>query len=216
MKFLFLSAFLSLPFWGLIANRSESAPAGITNMKLQLLRQIEKVDAERRKNEEKIFKIIERFNPEMTESMRKEVAGEILEMSVKYPNLDVDLICATITHESARSWDPAIKSNAGAIGLMQIMPATGKWLARIEGIKWTSADNVLYDPVSNIRMGSRYLSALIEMYELDGGLAAYNGGGRRVELWLAHDKADGILWTETQNYVPQVLKLYDEFKGLSL
>ena len=137
-------------------------------------------------------------------------------MSVKYPNLDVNLICATITHESARTWDPKVVSKAGAMGLMQIMPATGKWLSKYEGISWTGAEEVLFDPIYNIRLGTRYLSALIETYDLEGGLAAYNGGDKRVKLWLANDKADGILWPETRAYIPFVLNLYDEFKSKSL
>ena len=50
----------------------------------------------------------------------------------------------------------------------------------------------------------------------EGGLAAYNGGDKRVKLWLANDKADGILWPETRAYIPFVLNLYDEFKSTSL
>ena len=55
---------------------------------------------------------------------------------------------------------------------------------------------------------------MIEMYDLEGGLAAYNGGGKRAALWLANNKADGILWAETQDYIPYVLKLYAEFRTL--
>ena len=99
---------------------------------------------------------------------------------------------------------------------MQIMPATGKWLSKYEGISWTGDKEVLFNPIFNIRLGTRYLSALIETYDLEGGLAAYNGGHKRVKLWLANDKADGILWPETRDYIPFVLNLYDEFKSKSL
>ena len=95
---------------------------------------------------------------------------------------------------------------------MQVMPETGKFLAKIEGLNWDSAEAVLFNPVYNIRLGSKYLSKLIEMYQVDGGLAAYNGGGRRAEMWLAHNRANGVLFKETQNYVPAVLSLYDEFR----
>lgn len=166
----------------------------------------------RRQAIDKIQKIIRRFNSGMDEATVAQLSDEILKMSVKYPNLDVDLICATITHESARTWEPKIVSRAGAMGLMQIMPSTGRWLAKYEGIEWKSAEDVLFDPILNIRLGTRYLSALIETYDLEGGLAAYNGGGKRVRIWLANDKADGILWKETRDYVPFVLGLYHEFK----
>jgi soluble lytic murein transglycosylase len=96
---------------------------------------------------------------------------------------------------------------------MQIMPGTGKFLARMAGLKWTSAEDILFDPVINIRLGCHYLSHLIELYEVDGGLAAYNGGGQKAALWLSKGRARGVLYQETQNYVPAVLALYDEFKN---
>ncbi len=167
-------------------------------------------------NEQKIVTIMNRFNKKMPAAMKQAIAGEILEMTFKYPNLDVDLICATITHESARSWNPKVVSKAGAMGLMQIMPRTGMWLARFEGVEWTSTEEVLFDPIQNIRLGTRYLSKLISTYDLEGGLAAYNGGWKRAKKWLANDKADGILWAETRSYIPHVLKLYDKYRGTAL
>lgn len=179
-------------------------------------RSVHDVDQTRQSTHRKIDAIIERFNSDMGKELRHQIADEIYEMAVKYPNLDVNLICATITHESGRSWDPRALSRAGAMGLMQIMPGTGKWLARIEGIEWTTEEEVLFNPIYNIRMGTRYLSALVEMYGLEGGLAAYNGGGKIAREWLENDKADDILFAETRSYIPFVLKLYDEFKKLSI
>ncbi len=167
-------------------------------------------------NEQKIVTIMNRFNKKMPAAKKQAIADEILEMTLKYPNLDVDLICATITHESARSWDPKVVSRAGAMGLMQIMPRTGKWLGKLEGVDWTSTEAILFDPIYNIRLGSRYLSKLINTYDLEGGLAAYNGGWKRAKKWLANDKADGILWAETSSYIPHVLKLYDEYRSTAL
>jgi len=174
------------------------------------------VDFVRQSSNQKVLRILNRFNPGLQKDLQQGIADEIYKMSVKYPNLDVNLICATITHESARTWDPKVVSKAGAMGLMQIMPATGKWLSKYEGISWTGDKEVLFNPIFNIRLGTRYLSALIETYDLEGGLAAYNGGDKRVKLWLANDKADGILWPETRAYIPFVLNLYDEFKSTSL
>ena len=167
-------------------------------------------------NEQKIIAIMTRFNREMPIEKKQAIADEILEMTLKYPNLDVDLICATITHESDRSWDPKVVSRAGAMGLMQIMPRTGKWLGKFEGVEWTSTEAVLFNPIYNIRLGTRYLSKLIHTYDLEGGLAAYNGGWKRAKKWLANDKAEGILWAETRSYIPNVLKLYDEYRSTSL
>lgn len=164
-------------------------------------------------NMKKVLSVLNRYNPAMSLEQKLAIANEITEASFKYSNLDVDLICATITHESAFTWDPQVVSKAGAMGLMQVMPATGKFLAKIEGVEWTSADDVLFDPVLNIRLGSRYLSSLIELYDIDGGLAAYNGGNKRVQMWLAQNKANGVLYQETEQYVPAVLSLYEEFRA---
>jgi soluble lytic murein transglycosylase len=180
------------------------------------LSEIHLVDINRQQAHQKVLQIIDRFNEEMSIEMKRAIADEVFEMSVKYPNLDVDLICATITHESGRTWDPKVVSNAGAMGLMQIMPNTGSWLSKYERIKWTTNEEILFNPIYNIRLGSRYLSALIETYDVEGGLAAYNGGPKRARMWLASNKADGILWNETQNYIPNVLKLYDEYKDSTL
>ncbi len=167
-------------------------------------------------NEQKIVTIMNWYNKKMPAAKKQAIADEILEMALRYSNLDVDLICATITHESARSWNPKVVSKAGAMGLMQIMPRTGKWLAKSEGVEWTSTEAVLFDPIHNIRLGTSYLSKLINTYDLEGGLAAYNGGWKRAKKWLANDKADGILWAETRSYIPQVLKLYDKYRGTAL
>lgn len=178
----------------------------------RLLSSIAEIDSIRRENYNKVISVIDRFNPDMPVAMKQDIAHEITDAAMKYENLDVDLICATITHETAFTWDPEIISPAGALGLMQVMPATGKFLARIAGMDWTTPQEVLFDPVTNIRLGSRYLSSLIEMYEIDGGLAAYNGGGKRAAMWLAQNRAHGVLYEETQNYVPAVLSLYESFR----
>ncbi len=189
---------------------------------LELGKSVQAIDALARfnnsyqNNEQKIVTIMNRFNKEMLPAKKQAIADEILEMTLRYSNLDVDLICATITHESARSWNPKVVSKAGAMGLMQIMPRTGKWLAKSEGVEWTSTEAVLFDPIHNIRLGTSYLSKLINTYDLEGGLAAYNGGWKRAKKWLANDKADGILWAETRSYIPHVLKLYDKYKSTVL
>lgn len=180
---------------------------------LQNLRAAMNVDSVRQYHIQKIMGIIDQYNHQLSSSLKYEIANEIYRMSVKYPNIDVDLICATITHESALTWRPTIKSEAGAMGLMQIMPTTGVFLAQAEGIPWVTPEDVLYDPIYNIRLGCRYLSLLIKSYDTDGGLAAYNGGEKRAALWIANNRNYAFLWEETRGYVPAVLKLYDKFKN---
>ncbi|HHM24102.1 MAG TPA: hypothetical protein ENJ23_03590, partial [Bacteroidetes bacterium] len=125
------------------------------------------IDSVRQYNIQKIMRIIDQYNKSMPSSTKYDIADEIYRLSLKYSNLDVDLLCAMITHESAKTWDPMITSQAGAMGLMQIMPVTGVFLAAEEGITWTSAEDILYDPIYNLRLGARYLSALIDMYGLE-------------------------------------------------
>ncbi len=215
MRVLSFQIFFTVFFLGALLGRQFSDERELVKFEASLkkLQAFVKADTERQVKQEKVIGIIDSFNPSMPLEMKQEIAGEIYNMSIKYPNLDVELLCATITHESARTWDPSVVSKAGAIGLMQIMPPTGEWLAKYENFEWKSAEETLVNPVYNIRMGSRYLSALIETYELDGGLAAYNGGEKRVGMWLAQNKLDSILWPETRKYVPSVLELYEEFRN---
>ncbi len=215
-----MKALLTVPFLlGLFSlnflfSESEhySANSEIANS-LKYLERLNNVNNELHLVRQKVVGIIDRFNRNMSEDEKIAIADEIYRMSIKYPNLDVDLICATITHESGCDWNPEAFSRAGAMGLMQIMPRTGKWLSRFEGIDWTNSEDILYNPIHNIRLGSRYLSYLKELYGLEGGLAAYNGGGVRVRKWIASGKDDNVLWAETRNYIPYVLKWYDEFKS---
>lgn len=179
---------------------------------INILKAAMNVDTMRQYQIQKIMALIERYNPAMPSGKKYEIADEIYKMSIKYPNLSVDLICATITHESALTWRPDVRSQAGAMGLMQIMPATGVLLAADEGIPWTTPQDILYDSITNIRLGCRYLSMLISLYELDGGLAAYNGGEKRAAMWLASGRDNRVLWEETRGYVPAVLKLYEQFQ----
>lgn len=183
---------------------------------LQDLRSQMNVDSIRQYSIQKVLAIIDRFNSSMEPNLKYDIANTVYEMSVKYPNLDVDLICATITHESGRTWDPQVESHAGALGLMQVMPPTGMFVAADEGLIWTSPHDVLFNPIYNIRIGCRYLSALISDYDLDGGLAAYNGGLRRAALWIKQGRPDGILWDETTKYIPSVIRIYNEYRQMTL
>lgn len=173
------------------------------------------IDDVRREQMSKIEWIIDQYNENMTENEKMNVAGVIVDMGIKYSNLDINLICATISRESA--WEPEIVSEKGAMGLMQIMPETGREISKYEGLEWTSAENVLYNPVTNIRIGSQYLSALIYDYEMKGGLAAYNGGMVKAEKWVQTDQENyRLLYSETRKYIPSVLDLYEKFQNKNI
>jgi soluble lytic murein transglycosylase len=182
---------------------------------LQDLRSAMNVDSVRQYSIQKVIAIVNRFNPNMDSATKYEIATTIYDMSVKYPKLDIDLICATITHESGRTWNPDVVSQAGAMGLMQVMPTTGMYISKYEEISWSSPEEILFDPVLNIRIGCRYLSSLVDEYDVDGGLAAYNGGEKRASLWVKSGHAAGILWDETSNYVPSVKNIYKQYREMN-
>jgi hypothetical protein len=174
------------------------------------------IDSARQQQVRKIIMIINRFNPEMPGNLKLDIASEIYTMSLKYSQLDVDLICATITHESAHRWDPEAVSFAGAMGLMQLLPTTARELTHEEGIIWTSSEETLFNPIYNVRLGCRYLASLVGKYGVEPGLAAYNGGEKQAKRWANGGMNHALLPRETAYYVPAIMKLYKNYRAMSL
>lgn len=104
-----------------------------------------------------------------------------------------------------------IKSPAGALGLMQVMPRTGRQVAKRLNIRWQGT-RTLVNPSLNVRIGSFYLAEQLERFGHPAlAAAAYNAGPHRVTQWLP-DKAQPLdVWvaavpfTETRNYIQRVL-----------
>ena len=114
------------------------------------------------------------------------------------------LLAAVIYQESKFKSDA--KSSSGAIGLMQLQPATAEGIAlRTGGARFTTKD--LYNPEINIRYGSWYLRHLLDKYNDDEqlALAAFNAGQGNVDSWREQGK--GIAFAETRHYVARVQKL---------
>lgn len=213
---LFFLALMSFCYRQIVSFEQRDKQLTSLQQALPAMQATTQIDSLRRYSLRKIVSIIDGYNRGMTAQYKQTIAEEVYQMSLKYPKLEVDLICATITHESGRSWNPRSVSSAGAMGLMQIMPATGVELAREEGIVWNSAEQVLFDPVLNIRLGCRYLSELVNAYSVDGGLAAYNGGQARAARWVRNGRAEGILHEETAYYVPAIMKIYELYRRMSI
>ena len=125
------------------------------------------------------------------------------------------LTLAVIAQES--QFRPTVRSPAGAVGLMQVLPNTGEAMATKLGLGWSP--DLLTDGDTNIALGTAYLDQLLTRY--DGSvllaLAAYNAGPSRVEAWLRdfgdprqdeiapEDWIDAITIGETRIYVQRVL-----------
>lgn len=116
-----------------------------------------------------------------------------------------ELVWAVIKVES--NFDHSAESNAGAVGLMQLTEATFNEISNIR-LKEGLGLEMRYDPDTNIRYGTYYLSYLFARYEnWDTTLAAYNGGLGNVDKWMGDDdklSLDEIPYRETKNYVKKV------------
>ena len=140
------------------------------------------------------------------------VYKEHVNKAAKQTSVNPLLIFAVARQESAFMHDA--KSPAGALGLMQLMPATAKQTAQKNGLSFNVQD--LITPEKNIALGSRYLNHLLGVFDGNRILAAaaYNAGPTRVKKWLNKEKGtqlpydvwiETIPYKETRGYVQNVL-----------
>jgi soluble lytic murein transglycosylase len=144
---------------------------------------------------------------------------EIVEAAAARHGLDPNLVWAVMRVESI--YNPRIISYAGAIGLLQIMPRTGRLIAHQMGNDDFTVDDLL-DPATNIEMAAWYLSSLIRRFEgrIPLAVAAYNGGPHNVRRWMAdHGRAmpvdalcERIPFEQTHRYVRRVLSHYAAYR----
>jgi len=133
---------------------------------------------------------------------------------------DPYLVAAVMREES--SFNPRAVSITGALGLMQIMPKTGRTLARELGEDDFDSKE-LFDPRTNIRYGSHYLNDLSKLFDNNAilAIASYNAGPNAAARWkdayrVAPDEfIESIPYPETRLYTKKVLKSYIEFLRLS-
>jgi soluble lytic murein transglycosylase len=130
------------------------------------------------------------------------------------------LVAAVVKAESG--FDPEAESRAGAVGLMQLMPATAAWIAARQDWQGASKPD-LRDPAQNLDLGTYYLAFLLDRFaDVPTALAAYNAGQGVVDQWLAArgtEPAGGspttllpadIPFPETRGFVERV----ERFRGL--
>jgi soluble lytic murein transglycosylase len=134
--------------------------------------------------------------------------------------VDPYLIAAIIREES--QYDVKAVSRVGAIGLMQVMPATANTVAQRVGLPAVGRED-LFDQETNIRIGVRYVEQLLEQFSgnVVYTIASYNAGPLAVGNWITQYRGQGqdefvelIPYQETRQYVKRVLRAYREYVRL--
>lgn len=143
--------------------------------------------------------------------------SEYVEKYAEENGIDKYLVYAIIKAES--NFDPQVTSSSDAKGLMQLMEETAIERSNIIDDE-TIETHDLYDPETNIKLGTSYFSYLLGLYNGNTILAltAYNAGLGNVEQWIKDGiiKSDGsdienIPYTETSNYVRKILRDYQMY-----
>ena len=136
------------------------------------------------------------------------VQGTLTQASLSY-GVDYELLKAVVVAESA--FNPGAVSHKGAVGLMQIMPATASRYG-VQSEPGLSVASKLTDPELNIRTGTRYLADLLRLFggQTELAVAAYNAGEKAV----IRNGYSIPPYRETLAYVPAVLKLQKKYRSI--
>jgi soluble lytic murein transglycosylase-like protein len=158
--------------------------------------------------------------PEEARRLYYPVAYEdAIRSAAKLNGLPSSIVFGIIRQESA--FDLRARSRAGAQGLMQVMPATGRELAGKLGLSYSP--EALYDPGVNVQIGSSYFRQVLSMFDdnLELSLAGYNGGPFRIKrMWRESGYGDvdrfveGLNLAEPIAYVKRILVLSDSYRQL--
>jgi hypothetical protein len=151
---------------------------------------------------------------------RPRAYAPLVERAAHRHGLDPNLLFAVMRVESI--YNRRIISNAGAVGLMQIMPATGERIARQLGVDDFDATELL-DPARNLDFSAWYLASLLQRFDgrLPLAIASYNGGPHNVRIWLHASPArmpldaflERIPFSQTHEYVRRVLAYYAQYRA---
>ncbi len=168
-----------------------------------------------------------RFGGRSHAATRPRAYEEIVTEVAEARGLDPNLLLAVMRVESV--YNPRIVSYAGAVGLMQIMPRTGRLIARSLGREGEFGVDDLLEPRTNLEFAAWYLSSLIRRFEgqVPLAIASYNGGPHNVRRWLNEYSPsmpldaflERIPFTQTHRYVRRVLSHWAAYRaqqGLSM
>jgi soluble lytic murein transglycosylase len=146
--------------------------------------------------------------------------GEALLRSARGVAIDPALVLAVMRRES--SFRPAVRSGAGAEGLLQVLPRTAERVAAVLGLP-AGAGARLADPETNVALGAHYLALLLSRFEHPAlAVAAYNAGPRAAAEWATARRGmaidawvESIPYRETRQYVKIVLAEWDVYRALA-
>jgi soluble lytic murein transglycosylase len=140
--------------------------------------------------------------PKKFKNKAQNITEIIIKEAAKH-GLDPYFVMAVISGES--SFNPLAIGPVGEIGMMQIRPTTGEWMAKKVKMKW-NGEKTLRDPIANIKLGTAYIAWLREKFDNHSQLylAAYNMGARSVNKALAKN-----VWPK--DYPKHVMKRYLAF-----
>lgn len=156
-------------------------------------------------SEIEIFRLILRHANSLNPSEAYNLATVISNESYK-KGIAPSIVLGVIMVESR--FRPKAVSNKGAMGLMQLMPSTGRYIAEQEGIEFFNRQQ-LYDPEINVRLGIAYLSELEEKYNsINHALGAYNYGPNKFNSLIKRSENANLV----PRYVSKVLKFKNSFE----
>lgn len=125
--------------------------------------------------------------------------------------LDTSLVMAICMTESG--FDKRAKSAVGAVGIMQLMPKTAEAVCRLNNIEYSY--DCLFDTEYNITIGCLYLRYLLNRFDLEWAIVAYNAGETVVFEWIENGlNLTEIPYKESRNYLKKVLRYYKYYSSI--
>jgi soluble lytic murein transglycosylase len=179
-----LAAFGLLGMWSGVTSAHTPAPTRAEPAHVAVLPEVVSPTPAARPELARVEAQLERYRRRtgLTRRERSELA-ECIVTEAKRHQLEPSLVLAVMHIESL--YDTFAVSDKDAMGLMQLLPSTGEWLAPQVGVEWRGPQS-LFDPIVNVRLGVAYLRQLADRYEGDiaTALAAYNWGPGRIDSKL--------------------------------